>query len=63
MSEINSATSNLDNAMQSNAAMFEESLATSELLRATSAELLTLAKQFRVDDGAEDRSADYLKSA
>ena len=63
VSEINSATSNLDNAMQSNAAMFEESLATSELLRATSAELLTLAKQFRVDDGAEDPSADYLKSA
>lgn len=46
VSEITSAIGNLDNAMQRNAAMFEESLATSELLRSNSEELLELARRF-----------------
>ncbi len=55
VSEVNSSIAGLDASMQKNAAMFEESLAASELLRSKSEELLDLSMQFRVpaDEGGQ----------
>ncbi|WP_238368649.1 methyl-accepting chemotaxis protein [Mesobacterium pallidum] len=51
VSEITTAVSHIDGSMQQNAAMFEESLATSEVLRQKSEELLALSRQFRNSSG------------
>ena len=48
VSEINSTIGSIDSTLQKNAALFEESLAASELLRYNSQCLLDMANQFRI---------------
>ncbi len=62
VSDVNSSVTSLDSSMQKNAAMFEESLAASELLRSKSEELLDLSMRFRIPNSdselpSADRSA------
>ncbi|SFR19918.1 methyl-accepting chemotaxis protein [Poseidonocella sedimentorum] len=50
VSEINTTVSSIDAVMQKNAALFQDSLQTSETLRSESQDLLGLAMEFRVSD-------------
>ncbi|MEM9710081.1 MAG: HAMP domain-containing methyl-accepting chemotaxis protein [Pseudomonadota bacterium] len=69
VSEIDTAVSELDRAMQRNAAMFEESLAASQLLRREAGNMLDLANQFQIKQqhqqnrGSHDQSGNHQKMA
>ena len=63
VSEISQSVSGLDSSMQKNAAMFEESLAASELLKSKSEELLDLSMQFSIDQPAMEAFADRKAAA
>ena len=55
VSEVSASVSGLDSSMQKNAAMFEESLAASELLKSKSEELLDLSMQFEIEVPQSDQ--------